>query len=423
MPEREQNQAALDAMCEEYLSEVDNDRRFGGKPALPEGAKAIFRNLLNDPSGAHENLLQAIDEGNLQTMMVGVGGGQGMYSAPSKALCIQPDALEQAAANPAIAYNLNFTLAHECRHARDGGEIVQSMETLRQDIFAKAQDHTLPHDYTQIVRDYLDRDRVFEQHAETEGLNAHVSKVIADKGGHATLRDVYESSPKDMAPYIDVTPSQSVFGQPGYAYKPGFVVAGDGLHVDAAHPSTLAAIGTHFYDDQNYDWKQGLKATLDVINSAEQDAIAVTDPRLPPRIDVAALGVGPPPDTLCRGMMQHVVDSSLPAPNAHGSPDREYFALLQGKLPEASDDVVAHALLAAKHEGLTDPSRVNLGETGIAENGKIWIAGTRGERVEVDPTLAPPIAMTTQRLETHAFEQAQLRAEPVQQQKSGCLMM
>jgi hypothetical protein len=214
MPEREQNQAALNDMCKEYLTEVDNDRRNEGKPVLPEGAKEVFRNLLNDPNGAHENLLQAIDEGNLQMMMVGVGGGQGMYSAPSKALCIQPDVLEQAASNPAVAYNLNFTLAHECRHARDGGEIVQSMETLRQDIFAKAQDHALPHDYTQIVRDYLDRDRVFEQRAETEGLNAHVSKVIADKDGHATLRDVYESSPKDMAPYIDMRTSR-VLSLPG----------------------------------------------------------------------------------------------------------------------------------------------------------------------------------------------------------------
>ena len=423
MPDREQNQAALNEMCEDYLTEVDNDRRLERKPVLPEGAKEVFRNLLNDPNGAHENLLQAIDEGNLQMMMVGVGGGQGMYSAPSKALCIQPDVLEQAVSNPAVAYNLNFTLAHECRHARDGREIVDTAQEMRTRIWDKAQEGALPHDYTQIVRDYLDRDRVFEARAETEGLNAHVSKVIADKGGHATLRDVYESSPKDMAPYIEVTPAQSLFGQPGYAYKPDFVVAGDGLHVDAAHPSTLEAMGTHFYDKQNYDWRQGLKATLDVINSAEHNAIAVIDSRLPPRIDVAALGVGPPPDTLCRGILQQVVDSSLRAPNAYGSPDREYFALLQGKLPGASEDVVAHALLAVKREGLTDPSRVNPDQIGIDHYGKIWIGGTHGERIQVDPTLAPPIAMTTQRLETHAFEQAQRQVEPAHQQNSGCRVM
>lgn len=423
MPEREQNQAALNAMCEEYLRDADGGRRVDGKPPLPEEAKVVFRNLLNDPNGAHENLLRAIDEGNLQMMMTPIGPGQGMYSAPSRALCIEPDALEQAASSTAVAYNLNFTLAHECRHARDGGEIVETMVNLRQAVLAKAQDPELPHDYTQIVRDYLGRDRVFEERAETDGLNAHVSKVIADKGGHATLRDVYESSPKDMAPYIDITPPESFFGQPGYAYKPGFVVAGDGLHLDAGHASTLDAMGTHFYDAQNYDWRQGLKATLDVINSAEQDATAVTNPRSPPRIDFAELGVGPPPDAFCRATLQRVVDSGLPAPNAPGSPDRDYFNLLQGKLPEASEDVVAHALLAAKRGGLADPSRVNPDEIGIGGDGKIWIGGTRGERIEVDPTLAPPIVRTTQSLETHAFEQTQRQAEPAQQQKSGCLMM
>jgi hypothetical protein len=297
------------------------------------------------------------------------------------------------------------------------------MVNLRGAMLAKAQDHALPHDYTQIVRDYLGRDRVFEERAETDGLNAHVSKVIADRGGHATLRDVYDSSPKDMAPYIDVTPTNNFLGQPGYAYKPGLVVGGDGLHLNEGHQSTLDAMGTYFYDAQNYDWRQGLKATLDVINSAEQDGTAVTDPRWPPQIDFAALGVGPPPDMLCRGMLQHVVDGSLPAPNAHGSPDRDYFTLLQSTLPEASDDVVAYAMLEAKRGGLTDPSRINPDETGFGGDGRIWIGGNRGERIEVNPALAPPVVRTTQDLDTHAFEQAQRQAEPAHQRKNGCLMM
>lgn len=422
MPKREDNQAALDQMCEEYLLDVDSTRAYEKKAPLSEESKAVFRQLLNDPQGAHENLLRAIDEGNLRTMMTPIGPGQGMYSAPSQALCIEPGALEQASVDRAVAHNLNFTLAHECRHARDGREITDMMENFRGSVLAKAQERDLPHDYTQIVRGYLGQDRTLEERAETAGLNAHVSKVIAEKGQHATLRDVYEASPRDMAPYVDITPSQGFLGRDSYAYKPGLVVGGDGLHLNEGSQATLDAMGRYFYDAQDYDWKQGLKATLDVINSAEQDATAVKDPRSPPGIDFAALGVGPPPDALCRGMLQHVVDSSLPRPNAIGSPDRDYFLLLQDKLPGASDDVVAYAMLEAKRGGLTDPSRVAPNEIGAGEDGRIWIGGNWGERIEVDPARAPPVVRTTQDLDTHAFEQTQRQQEPARQQ-SSCLMM
>lgn len=417
MPNREDNQAALDDMCEEYLLDVDGVRRFEKKAPLSEESKAVFRQLLNDPQGAHENLLQAIDAGNLRSMMTPIGPGQGMYSAPSGTLCIEPTALEQASVDRAAAHNLNFTLAHECRHARDGREITDMMANLGGNVLAKAQEGGLPHDYTQIVRDYLVQDRALEERAETAGLNAHVSRVIAERGPHATLRDVYEASPRDMAPYVDITPSQDSPGRDNYAYKPGLVVGGDGLHLNEGSQATLDAMGRYFYDAQNYDWRQGLKATLNAINSAEQDATAVKDPRSPPGIDFAALGVGPPPDALCRGMLQHVVDSSLPRPDAIGSPDRDYFLLLQDRLPGASDDVVAYAMFEAKRGGLTDPSRVVSNEIGVGEDGRIWIGGNRGERIGVDPAQAPPVVRTTQDLDTHAFEQKQQREEPALQRE------
>lgn len=421
MPTREENQVTLNEMCEEYLLEVDAIRATDRKAPLSEESKAIFRQLLNDPQGAHENLLNAIDAGNLRLMMTPVGPGQGMYSEPSKALCIEPGTLEQVGVDRAVAYNLNFTLAHECRHARDGGQIGGMAVNLREAVSAKAQEGGLPHDYTQIVRGYLEDDRALEQRAETAGLNAHVSRVVAEKGALATLRDVYEASPRDMAPYVDITPSQGFLGRDTYAYKPGLVVGEDGLHLDGGSQDTLDAMGRYFYDAQNYDWRQGLKATLDVINSAERDDTAVRDPHAPPRIDFAALEVGPPPDALCRDMLQQVVDSSLPRPNQEHSPEYGYFNLLQSRLPGVSDDVVAYAMLEAKRGGMTEACCVVPQETGIGDDGRIWISGSRGERVPVDPAQAPPVVRTTQDLDTHAYEQTQRQQEARQQ--SHCLVM
>lgn len=423
MPTREQNQAALDGMCVNFLADVDATRQVDGLPPLTEGAKTVFRDLLNDPNGPHEDLLQAIDEGNLLTMMTPIGPGQGMYSAPSKALCIDPEALEQAAVDPRIGYNLNFTLSHECRHARDGVEISTLMTDFRQAVVDKAQEPGLPHDYTELVRDYLQRDRALEQRAETSGFNAHVSKVIADVGPHATQTDVYEKSPKDMGPYMDLVEKGGLFGRDTYAYKPAFVTQGDGLHLDAAHPNTLAAMGTHFYDAQQYDWRQGLKATLDIINSIEQHPVAAKDPQQPPRIDLASLGLGPPPDAHCRGFMQRVVDSGLPPPTAPGHPDHAYFTFLQGQFPGASDASVAHAMFQAKEAGLQDATHVDAARTAAGPDGRLWVTGTNDHSFAVVPGTEPPMIRTTQDLSTQALEQADARAQQAQQQRQACVIL
>lgn len=423
MPTREQNQAALDQMGVNFLADVDATRDVDGLPPLSEGAKTVFRDLLNDPNGPHEDLLAAIDEGNLQMMMTPIGPGQGMYSAPSRALCIDPEALEQAAADPRIGYNLNFTLSHECRHARDGVEISTLMTDFRQAVVDKAQEPGLPHDYTELVRDYLHRDRALEQRAETSGFNAHVSKVIADVGPHATQTDVYEKSPKDMGPYMDLVEKGGLFGRDTYAYKPAFVTQGDGLHLDAAHPNTLAAMGTHFYDAQQYDWRQGLKATLDIINSIEQHPVAAKDPQQPPRIDLASLGLGPPPDAHCRGFMQRVVDSGLPPPTAPGHPDHAYFTFLQGQFPGASDASVAHAMFQAKEAGLQGPGHIDSARTAAGPDGRLWVTGTNDHSFAVVPGTEPPMIRTTQDLSTQALEQADARAQQAQQQRQACVIL
>ncbi|MFZ5637423.1 MAG: hypothetical protein ACOY82_12665 [Pseudomonadota bacterium] len=413
----------LDDMTRDFIQEVNVIRRQKKQPVLSDRAQGVLQDLLQQPGGAREHLLPAIESGNLQMLMTSVGAGQGMYAPGVRALGVNPDSLEQAGADPAIAYNLNFTLAHESRHARDRNEIVDMTETMLDAVIAKAESPDLPHDYTQIARDYLQRDRVLEQRAELAGLNAHVSRVLAEVGPDATLRDVYQRSPKDMAAYVDVTPGEGMGAPDTYAYKPGFVVAPNGLHVDATHANSLDAMGRYFYDEQNYDWRQGLRAVLDAVNTAESGHSAVRDPRSPPQIDFAALQVGPPPDGLIRNSLQQVVDSSLPPPNDHRNPDHAYFAFLQARLPGASDETVAYAMMEAKRGGLNDASRVVADQVGQAHDGTIWIGGTRGERIEVDPARATPMIKTTQALDTHAFEESQRQLHAPPKQSGGCVIL
>lgn len=188
-------------------------------------------------------------------------------------------------------------------------------------------------------------------------------------------------------------------------------------------------MGTHFDDAQDCDWRWRLQATLDVIISAGSRHDAVEDARLPPRIDVTALGVRPAPASLCRDTMQHAVDSDLRLPDAVDSPDRGYRRVLRDPLPKAEEEVVAHAPLHAKRGGLDDPSRVVPGETGLADSGRIRISGDHGERIEVDPAKAPSLARPARRLDTHASVQALQEPRPApaqtqdQSRKQGTSVM
>lgn len=430
MPPGELEEQRLEDMGREFIKEVDAARQGRAKP-LSDQAKEVFWKLLNEPNGAREHLLLAIEEGNLNSILEPYGPGQGMYSAPSAALGIDPETLERASSDRTVEYNLNFTLAHESRHARDRDEILAMTVGLRGAIAEKMLDPALPHDYTEIVAEYLQRDRVLEQRAELAGLNAHVSKVIADVGPGATLSDVYELSMKDMAPYVDKTLGQGLFASDTYAYKPEFAVAGDGLHVDPNHPNSLAAMSKYFYDAQKYDWRQGMKACLDAINAAEAHNSAVKDPQSPPRIDCTALGIGKPPDAHCRRMLQHVVDSGLPSPDMPAHPDHALFTSLKGKFPDASDEVVAHTMLRAKAAGIEQATDIDMARTGPGPDGRLWVTGHNDRSIDVDPAApVPPMIKTTQALDEDAFTKAQTREEAearrqeqAQQSRQNCAVM
>ncbi len=420
----------LDSMYLGYVEDVNAERRMHRQAELPDSSVNLVRGMLNEEGVLRHNLMTAIDNGNLE-MMTTPNEGQGVYSFSTRAFAVSAERLAEAADDPRIEYNLHFTLAHESRHAIDADQIRAANQTLSERVFDMAQRHP-PHDYTDIAREYLIRDKNFEVDAETTGVNAHVSRVLAKNPDRdVSLYDIYQASPKDMAPYVDI---EQTHGGPRATYKYGLVPSQDGVHLDAENPLTRATMGKLFYQDQGYEWRQGLNGVLSAINSVESrntltlandtEVAVQKHPHHPPHIDFHALGIEPPADPAERVTLGKVVDSSLPKPNEQQSPDNAYFNFLKAHLPGSVNDAdIAHAMLKAKHEGLTDPSRVNAKEIGVDPQGTIWIGGQHGERISHKPEETQPLAKTAGDLLTHAYEQAHRPAEENQQQKRSCVLM
>lgn len=423
--------AALDLMYDGYIQDVNAEARAYQKDGLPEEAVGLVRGMLREDGVLRENLMTAIESGNLQ-MMTTPNEGQGVYSFSTQTLAVSAEHLANAARDHTVEYNLHFTLAHESRHAIDAAQIRDASQTLSDRVVATAQ-QAPPHDYTDIAREYLIRDRNFEVDAETTGINAHVSRVVAkhpDK--EVSLYDIYLMSPKDMEPYVDIR--QTAAG-PTATYKDGLVPLPDGIHLDAENPQQRETMGRLFYQEKGYEWRQGLNGVLNAINRVEsQRTLDFDDGRQlevrrdrhsPPQIDFRALGIEPPADPAERVAMGRVLDSSLPKPNEQGGPDHAYFDFLKGRLgpDQFSDGDIAHAMLKAKQVGLTDPTHVDAEAVGKDLQGRIWIGSQHGERISHDPADTQPLAKTAQDLLTHAYEQSHRPAEEAPQKQRFCALM
>lgn len=423
--------AALDLMYEGYIEDVNAEARSYQKDGLPEEAVGLVHGMLREDGVLRENLMTAIERGNLQ-MMTTPNEGQGVYSFSTQTLAVSAEHLANAARDHTVEYNLHFTLAHESRHAVDAAQIRDASQTLSNRVVATAQ-QAPPHDYTDIAREYLARDRTFEVDAETTGINAHVSRVVAKHPEkEVSLYDIYLMSPKDMESYVDIRQTDA---GPTATYKEGLVPTADGIHLDAENPQQRETMGRLFYQEKGYEWRQGLNGVLNAINRVESETrldfgdgnvVDVRkDPRLPPQIDFRALGVEPPADPAERVALGRVLDSSLPKPNEQGAPDRAYFDFLREKLPQEqfSDGDVAHAMLKAKQAGMADPAHVDGNAVGNDQAGRIWIGGQHGERISHDPAQTQPLAKTAQDLLTHAYEQAHRPAEEAPQKQRFCALM
>lgn len=415
-------QEKLDAMLDAYQATH--------KTATTDPGKQL-RELIETTPGLKATFLDQIDKGRLEKFEpLATPGALGTYSPYDKAMAVSVDQLNDAArGNVQTANSLRFTLGHEIDHAVTRDARLAEDRKLDADIRRVATGPS-PHDYTETLKSYNESVRSREVGAEIAGFNA-LAGYVTGKNPRATLKDMYDASPDDMRNYVDVDLSKT---PATYTPKPGLTLGSD-LKM-ASTPENVGAMGKYFYENFGYPERKvgyGL-AVIDRVEDAALRAARATDPSHPaPEVRVNLKEVGAPSATVPSG----ITDTSSPrlqspgqsapsgadapgprletgtpaAPNAQdprnaGNPDHAYFQLLREKLPSSvPDNAVAQAMLLAKQDGMTDPSKVNASEVGVI-NGKIWINGnTPGFRVGVDPAQSPPMEQVAKDLTS--FQQGQ----------------
>lgn len=239
--------------------------------------------VLDSTPGLKANVLDAIEKHQLQKIeALNVAGALGVYMGDSRTIQISPDQLHIARIDPEMLNSVRFTLGHEVKHAADRAQIMSSDASLEQGINAIAQGNGKVHDYTAVIKQFNETSRSLETHAELTGYNVVVDQVLKDNP-KATLRDVYNTSPDDMDPYIEKggTP-----GNPTFTPRPGITL--EGLKMPETKEN-LAGVNTYFYEARGYPG-QNVSQLLDYAGQVEAQLHPGKDaPQI--QVNLGALGV------------------------------------------------------------------------------------------------------------------------------------
>ena len=378
-----------------------------------ENPGANFRDLIEKTPQLKADILESIRKGNLEKLEAIAGPSPlGYYDADNKALAVSLDQLNDAASKTQTANSIRFTLGHEIQHGVNRQDILDQDKTLRDQAKATARTPS-PHDYTDELKAYNATSRTIETTAEIAGFNT-LASYVTSKNPKATLKDLYDASPDDMRMYIKQDLSAS---PPTYTARPGLTIGAD-LKI-ASTPENLEAMGKLFYDANGYPPREMGRA-IGMIRQEEVAALAearASNPRAAApeiRVNLDELGMSgarlPPgfTDSSRPRLGQDVApqDAAPQVPASNGfdprnaaHPDHGYFQALRERLPSSvPDNAVAQAMLLAKNEGMTDFSKVNPQEVGVAD-GKVWIGGqSPGVRVGADVAQAPSMEQVGQDL-------------------------
>ena len=416
------SQEKLDAMLDAYQAVH--------KTATTDPGKQL-RELIETTPGLKATFLDQIDRGHLEKFVpLAVSGALGSYDPYAKEMAVSVDQLNDAARGNVQATNsLRFILGHEIDHAVTRDARLAEDHKLEADIRRVAAGPA-PHDYTETLKTYNESVRSREVGAEIAGFNA-LAGYVTSKNPRATLKDMYDAAPDDMSPYVDVDLSKV---PATYTPKPGLTLDGD-LKM-ASTQQNIDTMGKYFYENLGYpnDMVGYALRVVDSVEDAALRAARAADPSHPaPEVRVNLKEVGAPGATVPSGITDtsssRLQPPSQSAPSGTDAPgprsetgtpaapspqdprsashaDNAYFQMLREKLPSSvPDNAVAQAMLLAKQDGMTDPSKVNPSEVGVI-NGKIWINGnTPGFRVGVDPTQSPPMEQVAKDLTS--FQQGQ----------------
>ncbi len=400
------------ATPQETLDKMLKDFEAANKTTTTNPGKNL-RDLIESTPQLKADILESIKKGNLDKFEAIRGTNPlGYYDADNKALAVSADQLNDAGKKTQTANSIRFTLGHEIQHGVNRQDILDQDNKLRGEAKAIAKTPS-PHDYTDELKAYNQTSRKIETTAEIAGFNT-LASYATSKNPKATLKDLYDASPDDMRMYINADLTKS---PPTYAAKPGLTIGAD-LKI-ASTPKNIEAMGKLFYDANGYPANEVGRA-VGMIAKEETAALAAarkTDPKHAApeiRVDLKTLGLSG------MALPAGFTDSSRPRlqpeaggasagqqdPRNAGHPDNAYFQLLRDRLPASvPDNSVAHAMLAAKQNGMADPSKVDPAQVALVD-GKVWIGGkTPGFNVGTDPTQSPPMDQVAKDLQK--FQQTQ----------------
>lgn len=379
--------------------------------------------VLDSTPGLKANVLDAIGKGQLQKIEpLNVEGALGVYMGDTRTIQISPEQLHVARTDPEMLNSVRFTLGHEVRHAADRAQIMRSDQKLTDGVNALAQSDGKAHDYTTVIKQFNETSRSLETHAELTGYNVVVDQVLKDNP-KATLRDVYNTSPSDMDPYIvkGGTPAN-----PTYTPREGITLEGLKMPETKAN---LAAVNTYFFEDRGYP-AQNVSNLLDY--AAEAEAYYHKGDKQAPQIqvDLKQLGVSKEAlstsadftDTSARHRAQ--APEAGPAPAEQGLSHQRLFQEAADGLgrTEAGAALSGHAfqqtaaaMAAQAHtDGLRQIDSVHQSQDGsrlFAVQGQAGSPDALRSHVDSAQASQQPLEHSLQRLQHAPAQEPQVRAQ------------
>ena len=248
--------------------------------AHPDAGKN-FRTLVGETPALKANLLEAIGRGNLEKIEQlpanAPPGALGAYSAADKSMLLPTNLLDVADKDKKLGNTMRMVLTHESEHAVNKQAIEKADRTFEDNVTKIAKGPS-PHDYTKVLKDFGDSQRVREATDQIGGFNAVAAHVRKENptAAPAQLYEKLSNSSPEMAPYFDVTgtpPKQT------YAPKAGLTLGKDGQL--AENPKNIEAMAKHFYDARPYRQIYGVEAlqTAMQVEFKEQAADRAADPK------------------------------------------------------------------------------------------------------------------------------------------------
>jgi hypothetical protein len=217
---------------------------FGSQPGVTQDQLNNLQAVFNSSPALIDQFNTAVASGDVTQFLPlppGTNAG-GTYSSRDKAVNFPLSALDTPANGPFEAGSAVYIFGHEIQHGINSSTKDQARQDFRAAVDAKAQETTVPRDYTDATAALLDASRYDESSASLAGWNALVG-MLSSTNPNPSLADIYDAAPFQARRFIDEsgTPPNNT-----YAMRSGFTLSADMSLSET--PTNLDAIGRRHFD-------------------------------------------------------------------------------------------------------------------------------------------------------------------------------